>query len=278
MYRLLRLLEETMSTKALIAAVGLTATLWSPLLMAADAQRCAISADVLRPYASARATQADFATSRRALYARQSTACAATPWSAAEKDVLYRWLAKEMSRDWRSTLTDEFASEAVAHFQRDLLETIDAVTNSGDVAHRETILRYAGGKAIAKLGPAVRAEVLAAAQRPTLLAGLGRKHDAQEEAVRAIGYWIDPADKSFNADEKREMARVVSGLLSDDGSVRPGGYKSTTTILWTLGRSNSAQVEQKLSAWRHLNAAHGGHLAAEADQAIKAIRQRINVK
>ena len=273
-----------MSRKALIAAVGLTATLWSPLLLAADAQRCAISRDVLRPYTTAAATHADFAASRRAFYARQSTACAGLAWSATEKDVLYQWLAKEMSLDWRSTFTawqrrgakvDEFTSEAVAHFQRDLLETIDAVTTSADLAQRETILRYAGGRAIASLGSEVRADVLAAATRPALLAGLGRKHNAQEEAVRAIGYWLDPADKSIDADEKRQMARVVTGLLSIDGSVEPDAYKATTTILWALGRSDSADAAQKLSAWRHLNESKGGHLVAEADQALKAVQQRI---
>jgi hypothetical protein len=284
MLRLLRLLEDTMSQKALIAAVGLTATLWAPLLVAADAERCAISPDVLRPYAAPAATHADFAASRRAFYGRQSTACAATAWSAAEKDVLYEWLAKEMSLDWQSTFTDwqrrgakvdERSSEAVAHFQRDLLETIDAVTTPAEIAHREAILRYAGGAAIAKLGPAVHDDVLASAQRPALLAGLGRKHDPREEAVRAIGYWLDPANEAFRADQKRQMARVLTGLLSADGSVKSGEYKATVTILWALGRSDSADVERELSAWRHLNASHGGHLAAEAEQAIEAVRQRI---
>lgn len=273
-----------MSGKSLIAAVGLTATLWSPCLVAADAQRCTISRDVLRPYTAPAATPQDFAASRRAFYARQSTACVAMPLSATEKGVLYRWLAKEMSLDWQSTFTawerrggkvDEFSSEAVAHFQRDLLETIDAVTTTADVGHRETILRYAGGEAIARLGAEVRADVLASAQRPAPLAGLARKHDPQEEAVRAIGYWLDPANKAFNVDEKRQMASVLTGLLSGDGSVKSGQYRSTITILWALGRSDSADVEQKLSAWRHLNEARGGHLVAEADQAIEAVRQRI---
>jgi hypothetical protein len=74
------------------------------------------------------------------------------------------------------------------------------------------------------------------------------------------------------------MARVLTGLLSADGSVKAGEYKSTVTILWALGRSDSADVEHKLSAWRHLNESHGDHLAADAEEAIQAVRQRIGPK
>lgn len=284
MYRLLRLLEETMSRKTLVAKVGMVAMLWSPLLMAADAQRCTISRDVLRPYTSATATAGDFAASRRAFYARQNVACAPTPWSAAEKAVLFDWLAKEMLVDWQSEFTawerrgvkvDEFSSEAVAHFQRALLDTIDAVTNAGDMRHRETILRYGSGKAIAKLGSAMHADVLAAAQRPALLTGLGRKHNPQEEAIRAIGIWLDPAEKAFSATEKGTMSRTLMELLSDDGTYQPGDYKLTNTLIRALGSSDSAEVAQKLSTWHHLNESRGGGLAAEAAQAAQAVRERI---
>jgi hypothetical protein len=273
----------------LMTAIGLFAALaGQPAEARATMQPCTITRDVLKPYASPEtASLADFAAARKTLVAMHTQRCSGKVWTASEKKVLFDWLAAEMSLDWQNVFTawerrgvkvDEFSAEGVAGFQRLLLEDLANVTTSADLGYRDTILRYADGTAIAKLGRQVYGEVLAAAQRPALLSGLGRKHDPQEEAIRALGIWLDPADKRFTTDEKQQMTRALTGLLSADGSYRPREYRMTVAVLKALGSSDSPEVVEKLSAWRHLNATQGGGLAVEAEQAANAVRERIQAK
>ena len=275
----------------LMSAIAFSAVLaGQPADARPAAQPCTITREVLKPYAApATATQADFAASRAALVEVHTNRCTGKVWTAAEKRVLYEWLVQEMSLDWQSvfaawgrrgqTVDADLAWEGPLHFQRQLLEDVANVTTSADLAYRDTLLRFADGNAIAKLGHAAYADVLAAAQRPALLVGLGRSRNPQEEAIRALGIWLDPDTPGFTAGEKADMARVLMGLLSDDLSYRsPVEYKMTNTLLRALAQSDSAEVAQRLSDWQKLNEAKGGSFVTEAREAAQAVRDRVQSK
>jgi hypothetical protein len=128
--------------------------------------------------------------------------------------MIFSVLEKEMALDYtpvfaawqarRGKPLSEGAFEGVLYFQRDLLAYVDRMVSPRDLQYRDTILEYANGLAISKLGRSVKDQVIEhSGMRPKSLHGLGQKN-RQEEAFRAIGYWLEPA----HGDHCRRSARA----------------------------------------------------------------------
>lgn len=231
------------------------------------------------------ATAAEWRASRDAVNAVITKRCPSGPASAASRAVLFAVLEQEMTLDYDAVFTawarqdgkrSEGAGEGVAYFQKDLLDAIDRITSAKDVAHKEIILKYANGTAIAKLGRAVRAQVLRqAGTPPEHFYGLVEQNP-QAEAMRAIGRWLSPSDTTLTADEKREFALFVAGALPPNGHVLAGAHtRAVETIVEALGNSDVPEIEGRLRSWRHsYENVNGtgttlGRLALEAAEKVK---------
>jgi len=249
---------------------------------------CELSPSVLDVYRKPlSATSAEWRASRDAVNAVFATRCASGPRSAASRAVLFAVLEHEMTLDYDAVFAawarqdgkplSEGAGEGIAYFQKDLLEYLDRITAAKDVAHKDVILRYANGTAIAKLGRAVKKEVFKQAGTPPQhFYGL-IEHNPQAEAMRAIGYWLRPSDDTLTADEKRDFALFVAGALPPDGHVLSGAHaRAVETIVEALGNSDVPEIESKLRSWRHAyeNASGTGttigRLAGEAADKVRS--------
>ncbi|MDQ3280297.1 MAG: hypothetical protein M3Q69_02680 [Acidobacteriota bacterium] len=260
------------------------------LASAARAAPCSLSPAVLAPLRHpTAATDGEWKESRKALYRLMTdAACAKGPADASSRAVLFDLLEAEMTLDYKQLFKEwerrdgkplsEGAAEGPLVLQRDLLAYIDRIVTPRDLPYRDVILQYANGTAIARLGREVRLDVKKqAGTSPKFLHGVARR-SSQEEAFRAIGFWLDPADTTLTPAEKREFAFSIAGALPPDGTVLLGPHeREVTTIVQALGKSNVPEIEEKLRAWRHAfeNRNGAGHsLARITQEAADQVRAR----
>jgi hypothetical protein len=272
----------------LIAASAVTVS------AATRAVPCKVSPSILEVYRyPTSASSAEWVASRKAVSDLMLRSCeAAGPEDRVSRATLFALLEKEMNVDYQAVFAtwqkrnakplSESASEGVLYFQRDLLTYIDQIVSPRDVQHADAILEYANGLAISKLGSAVKDRVVQqAGMRPKAIYGLVQQN-RQEEAFRAIGYWLDPSDPTFTPAEKRRHALELTGILPGDGLLRTDLHmRLVTTVVEALAHSDEAEVEEKLRAWRHRyeNANGTGDTIAEvAQMSADRIRSRVQAK
>jgi len=142
-------------------------------------------------------------------------------------------------------------------YDGELLDYLDEITTPQDTKYKSVILKFANGNAIAQMGRAVKPEVLAMATQwtPEKMYNSVRRND-QAEAVRALGYWIDPGDRTLTESEKREVSELLLGLLpAERPSIRSSPemssaeHRVTQAAVEALGRSGDALVAQSLLKW-----------------------------
>jgi hypothetical protein len=266
-------------------SIALAASLALPIA----ASPCELSPSVLEVYHHVTtATASEWKASRQSLNRLLSETCADGPRSAVSRDVLFRAVAQEMTLDYKQvfaawaqqdgTPPAEGSAEGIAMFQRDLLDYLDRIVTPNDLPRKDIILAYANGQAIARLGKSVKRDVFKqAGTPPKRLSGLVQ-HDAQAEAMRAIGYWLVPTDATLTVSEKRQFALFVAGALPPDGVVLGGSHtRAVTAILEALGRSDVPEVEEKLRDWRHLYENRNGTgdtISRIAQESADRVRQR----
>src|SRR5437763_12419877 len=255
----------------------------------ASADPCKLRDELLNPYRSpATATREQWRLTKDAVSALESKSCDG-PRDEASRAVLFQIVEKEMTLNYGRILQDwekqdgrpvsEGAVEGLSIFQTELLAYVDRITSPRDLPFRNTILRYGNGLAISKLGrPVVDAVVEQASHPPAALDGTIR-HNAQEEAFRAIGYWLAPENNVIDAAEKQRLGRFLAGALPPDGVTGSGlQYRFTETLLRAIGNSDDGDVEAALGAWRqkHENSqGSGGSLDRIAGESLEKIRKRM---
>lgn len=251
---------------------------------------CAVSPAVLDVYSHPlTATKEEWRARLAGFEAMISGTCVDGPADAASRAVVFRFLEKEMTLDyagvfkaWRAEdgrPLSEGAAEGFVLLQRDLLAYIDRIVVPSDVRHRDIILTYAGGRAISRLGAAVKDDVLRnAANPPARLHGLVGQN-TQTEAMRAIGYWLDPASTVLTPAERAGHAKILVTALPKDGLLRDfdSHRRFVATALEALGRSDSAEAEEAIRAWRNVYIVHygaGDELEDLATRSANAIQSR----
>jgi hypothetical protein len=248
---------------------------------------CNISPAILDVYRHpVTATSAEWAATRNTMNDLMNASCADGPKDEASRAVIFSLLEKEMSLDYTAVFESwqkrsgkplsEGAFEGVLYFQRDLLTYIDRIVSPRDLEYQNTILEYANGRAISKLGRSVVTRVIEqSGKHPSSLHGLGQKN-RQEEAFRAIGYWLDPDDSTLTAAEKTRHSIELTGILPPDGLLRSDLHsRMVATVVEALAHSDERRVEEKIRAWRHTyeNAnGTGDSIAALAQKAADQIK------
>jgi hypothetical protein len=229
---------------------------------------------------------------RRAATDLMSSACFDRgPEDPAQRAIVFRLLEQEMLLDYdqlfaarekrTGTARTESAFEGALFFQQDFLQFIDRIVTPADAPHRAIILTYASGLAIAKLGRAVKGDVFhQAGTPPKAFYGLVQQ-SPQTEALRALGYWLDPDSPVLTPAERTEYARVIATALPSDGFLREDFHiRFVMAALEALGRSDSAEAEDALRTWHNLYQANYGSgdsieiLAQESADRIRARRTR----
>jgi hypothetical protein len=103
----------------------------------------------------------------------------------------------------------EAAWESASQFEYDLREYMDRFVTGKDLEFKSVILKTANARAIGRLGPDAKYDVLRMVHvADPLRVGAGH-HSAYTQAILALGLWIDPAETRFTADEKREMTELL---------------------------------------------------------------------
>jgi hypothetical protein len=272
----------------------LTVSLAMSVQAAPKTHPCGVSPALVDVYRNpTSATSAEWTAARKAANDLMLTSCeAGGPKDKASRALIFSLLEKELTVDYDAVFAawqkrsgkplSESAAEGVRYFQQDLLSYIDRIVSPQDLPHRRIILEYANGLAIAKLGRAVKDEVIQqSGRRPKTIYGLVRQN-RQEEAFRAIGYWLDPADATLTAAEKRQHAMEIAGVLPPDGVLHSDLHtRMVTTVVEALGHSDETQVEEKIRSWRHTyeNANGTGDTIADlAQKSADKIRTRAQAK
>lgn len=253
---------------------------------------CTVPASVLDIYSKVEnASGAEWDAARTATRNVIQACTAAVPKDPASRALLFSLLKQEMLvhydpilSKWQ-TRADEYTAESTAEgilsFQQELLALIDRMVVPADVEdvhHKSIILEYANGLAISKLGPAIKDEVLLqSGGRARFIYGLVL-HNRQEENFRAIGYWLDSADKTLTAAEKSKFALALAQALPQNGIVNNEAHaRMVTTILDALASSSDPAVEEKLRAWQGVYASvagAGSSIAVLAGKTADKIKSR----
>jgi hypothetical protein len=257
---------------------------------APKATPCTVPASLLDIYSNLEnVTAAEWNAARTTARGVIKACTAAAPKDPASRALLFSLLKQEMLVHYDPLLvtwqkrgddyTMESTSEGILSFQRELLEMMDRMVSPQDMAHANIILEYANGLAISKLGREIKEQVLLqSGGRARFIYGLVL-HNRQEENFRAIGYWLDPADKTLTAAEKSQFALTIAGALPRDGVINNEAHaRFVTTIITALGNSSDPKVEEKLRAWQGMHEGAAGSDSSIADlagQAADTIKKRV---
>jgi hypothetical protein len=143
----------------------------------------------------------------------------------------------------------EGESESITQFQHELQRYMDRIVDDRDIEYRSTILRYANGKAISALGPAVLSDVEQMAQTSLPVVGFSR-HQPQRAALQALGYWIDPSETRFTPVEKSDMTNILVDRLAVYAADTPHHSDAlASAIVDALSHSDSRKAEAALRHW-----------------------------
>lgn len=169
----------------------------------------------------------------------------------------------------------EAAWEGANQFEYDLREYMDRIVNEKDVEFKSVILKTANARAISRLGPDAKYDVLRMvhiADPVTIGAG---HHSAYPQAILALGCWIDPAEERFTADDKREMTDLL--LAKAAAYAERVDYDQTANAeatLKALGHATSPEALPALQKWMHSQYPSLREAAQAGTTAVKARLQR----
>jgi len=217
---------------------------------------CVLSPDLLRPYSEPGSTANDFAAVRRALWPFIQH-CPHGPADHESRKVLFDLIAAEFGMGLDLTREFDLADdrdrsaareEGIRYTRHDLREYLDAIVTPEDVEFKKTILSYGRPLAISNLGPAVKDDVVRNATTPTGVVYAYMMATAQQEALGALGYWIDPSHTDFgSADKKRFTNILLAYLVHLPANPNSVPEKSLMLeVVKALGRSDSQAAEEGL--------------------------------
>ena len=219
---------------------------------APKAAPCSVPASILDIYTNVEtASAADWNAARTTTRGVIKACTAAPPTDPASRALLFSLLKQEMLVHYDPILdawddrgdeyTTESMPEGILSFQQELLALMDRMVTPKDMEHANIVLEYANGLAISKLGREIAEQVLIqSSARARFIYGLVL-HNRQEENFRAIGYWLEPGDKTLSAADKRRYALAIAEHLPK------AQFRKTLTE--ALGKSNDPVVKEKLRAF-----------------------------
>jgi hypothetical protein len=259
-----------------IVSAFLTFVLMSATI--AHAHDCAISKSVLLPYANGRAaTKLDWQQSGEAIE-NLFVACPAGPASRASRAIFFQLVdsvfkagesaGREANPD-RSEASWEFANQ----YEFDLRQYMDRIVSEKDLELKSVILKTANARAISRLGPGAKYDVLRIVHsaNPARI-GAGH-HSAYTQAILVLGIWIDPAEKRFTGDEKREMTDVLlEKAAAYHATVNYDQTINAEATLKALGHATAPEVLPALEKWG--DSAYPS-LREAADAGIVAVKARL---
>jgi hypothetical protein len=251
----------------------------APLTFAASP--CTLDRAVLAPYENAEASEEQWALSRRTVANFMS--CAPETVDATSRRVFFDVVDREYRADhgqqleqWQARRPGSQALfEGINVYQQELRDYMQRlVTFHGGDEFRQTIITFGNARTIASLGRPVKNDVLKMLGTPNLRYGLSGRHNPQREALAAVGFWIDPAERGFSATEKDEMTMMLTGLLTVSENVAPGDHRRLVeTAIDALGRSDDPQAEKDIRKWMEKQDPKGS-LYRKAAKAADAIHGR----
>ncbi|HEX9984546.1 MAG TPA: hypothetical protein VGF69_14895 [Thermoanaerobaculia bacterium] len=254
----------------------------------AAAQPCTLteSSDLFAPYASPEsAGRAQWKASYRVAY-KLMRECPDGPADVESRRLFFRYVDQQFSLDYarlqkvwaqQGEPLSEAGMETVRYFRQDLRTYLDRIVDPArDAASAPVLLRHAGGAAIAKLGPAVKGDVIAMAKsnRPSKF---WAERDDQIVAIQAIGEWL--ASMEIDTAAERELTSVLVATLPSPDHVKEGRTQALTlATLHALGQTNDAETQRQLIAWANQYArAYGtsNDIATAARDSVNAISRRL---
>jgi len=222
---------------------------------AALAADCTLSPSVRSPFVSEKVSPRDRRLAGEAIE-RLFTSCSKGPSNQASRALFFDVVDLAFTKGERAGQAagtrdqSEASWEGANQLEYDLRQYMDRIVDERDVPYKAVILRTANARAISRLGPDAKYDVLRmvhVADRSTV--GVGH-HSAYLQAILALGYWIDPAEDRFSADEKREMTEVLLAKAAS-AAERSGAEQtvSTEAILKALGHASSPEALAAVSKW-----------------------------
>ena len=197
-----------------------------------------------------------------------------------------RYLDLDLTRlmkvwDQQRQSLSEGGLEAMAEGRNDLRTYFDDVVagdEQGD-AYR-VVLKHGSGKAIAKLGPRAKKEVLkSAATKGPKSRPFYARHDQQVSALETLGFWIDPNETRFSAAEKSEFSDALMSAIPPPSHI-PGGMGHTLArkALTALAKSDQENTQKRVLKWANERGGMWGpddEFALLAQKALNDIEKRI---
>jgi hypothetical protein len=261
----------------------LVITAFAASALAAPAAPCVLPRDLLATYDNAETVSPAGFGRLRLQVETFMTNCPAGPTDAASRAAFFDLLAREYTTDWsaqlrRATTPDEANArwEAINTFQTDLSTYLDRIVQRSDVTYKATIFRFGSGRAIAALGPAVKSDVVAAATSAGKLSGLEHRHNAQEAAFEAIGYWIDPSNRDIDPRDKAQLTSLLVGAIdAADGVVHGGMHQAVmVTLARAAGHSDDPRTAASLRRFAERLQHKSGEVYQTATKSADAVEAR----
>ena len=250
-----------------------------PLMAAAPASPCRLDHSVLQAYdGGPNTTEEQWRDSRRAV--SEFIGCPPSSVDAASRRVFFEVVKREFATEHTADLAQwskkrpgsDALYEGISLFQSELKGYMDRLVDRNDVEFKSTILRYGNAAAIAKLGPAVKHDVVAMLGAPSIH-GLRHQYNAQEAALGALGLWIDPSNTDFSPAEKANFTGIVTGVLPVlTNTADKHQYRLAEGALKALSHAEGAEAEASVRRW--MASQPNGALQRLAASSADAIHKR----
>jgi hypothetical protein len=249
-----------------MSGVGLTSriAIWATVSLLVAASAHAVSAECRVDTATLIAPPQDAASAKQFRpswqeFKRIASSCSKGPSDPRERQALFRFVDDLLSLDYdrlcevwlRDTPEKDRSGDGCfpEEKQKDIAAYLDKIVDPNrDQGEVDVILRHASASGIAKLGPAARDQVIAAATAES--DRIGRRHP-QSDAIRALGQWIDKGNRRFTDKEKRDLTNVLLSLLPPVEKVGewPGFPMTVEACIEALGHAQDPLVSQRLQSW-----------------------------